>query len=55
VVDYVINKHYDAYVGLNWSEVADGLASGFPGTPGKDAITGSQNQTTAMVGFRVKF
>jgi predicted porin len=55
VVDYVINKHYDAYVGLNWSEVTDGLASGFPGTPGANAITGSENQITGMVGFRVKF
>jgi predicted porin len=55
VVDYMINKHYDAYVGLNWSEVTDGLASGFPGTPGKSASSGSENSTTAMVGFRVRF
>jgi predicted porin len=55
VVDYMINKHYDAYVGLNWSEVTDGLASGFPGTPGADANHGSENSTTAMVGFRVRF
>jgi hypothetical protein len=33
VVDYVINKHYDVYGGVNYSEVTDGLASGFPGTP----------------------
>jgi predicted porin len=55
VADYIINKHYDAYVGVNYSEVTDGLASGFPGTPGANATTGSQNQTTVMVGFRVKF
>ena len=28
-MDYIYNKHYDAYVGLNWSEVTDGLANGF--------------------------
>ena len=55
VVDYVINKHYDAYFGLNYSEVTDGLASGFVGTPGKAATYGSENQVTGMVGFRVKF
>jgi len=53
VVDYVINKHYDAYAGVNWSEVTDGLANGFPGTTVGTA--GSENSTTAMVGFRVKF
>lgn len=55
VVDYVINKHYDAYFGLNYSEVTDGIASGYVGTPGKSATYGSENQVTAMVGFRVKF
>jgi hypothetical protein len=29
VADYAFNKHYDAYVGLNYSEVTDGLANGF--------------------------
>jgi predicted porin len=53
VVDYVINKHYDVYAGVNWSEVTDGLANGFPGTTVGTA--GSENSTTAMVGFRVKF
>jgi predicted porin len=53
VVDYVFNKHYDAYAGVNWSEVQDGLANGFPGTTVGTA--GSENQTTFMVGFRVKF
>ena len=51
--DYIFNKHYDAYVGVNWSEVTDGLANGFPGTT--VGTQGSQNQTTFMVGFRVKF
>lgn len=54
-VDYVINKHYDAYIGVNYSEVTDGLASGFVGTPGADATSGSETQVTGMVGFRVKF
>jgi predicted porin len=53
VVDYMINKHYDAYVGVNWSEVKDGLANGFPGTTVGTA--GSENSSTAMVGFRVRF
>ena len=55
VADYVINKHYDVYFGLNYSEVTDGLANGFPGTPGANATTGSENEVTGMVGFRVKF
>ena len=58
VADYMINKHYDAYVGVNWSEVQDGLASGYIGTPGHGTdgtITGSENSTTVMVGFRVRF
>ena len=53
VADYVINKHYDVYGGLNWSEVTDGLANGFVGTT--VGTSGSEKQTTAMVGFRVKF
>ena len=52
VVDYVINKHYDVYGGVNWSEVTDGLANGFPGTTVGTA--GSENQTTVMWGFRIK-
>jgi predicted porin len=55
VVDYIINKHYDVYGGVNYSEVTDGLASGFVGTPGANATTGSENEVTVMVGFRVKF
>jgi predicted porin len=52
VVDYVINKHYDVYGGVNWSEVTDGLANGFVGTT--VGTSGSENQTTVMWGFRVK-
>ena len=53
VVDYVINKHYDVYGGINYSEVTDGLANGYPGTTVGTA--GSENEATVMVGFRVKF
>jgi predicted porin len=53
VVDYVINKHYDVYGGVNYSEVTDGLANGFVGTT--VGTSGSENEVTVMVGFRVKF
>jgi predicted porin len=53
VADYAWNKHYDAYLGVNYSEVTDGLASGFPGTT--VGTSGSQSQTTGMIGFRVRF
>jgi predicted porin len=53
VADYIINKHYDVYGGVNWSEVTDGLANGFVGTTVGTA--GSENQTTIMFGFRIKF
>jgi len=52
VVDYIINKHYDIYGGVNWSEVTDGLANGFPGTT--VGTSGSQNQATIMWGFRIR-
>jgi predicted porin len=53
-VDYIINKHYDAYIGVNYSEVTDGLANGFVGTTA-NGNAGSESQTTGMVGFRIKF
>jgi predicted porin len=52
VADYIINKHYDVYGGVNWSEVTDGLANGFPGTT--VGTTGAQVQTTIMWGFRIR-
>jgi predicted porin len=52
VVDYVFNKHYDIYGGVNYSEVTDGLANGFVGTT--VGTSGSQNQTTVMFGLRVR-
>jgi predicted porin len=53
VADYVINKHYDVYGGVNYSEVTDGLANGFVGTTVGTA--GSENQTDFMWGLRIKF
>jgi predicted porin len=53
VADYVFNKHYDLYAGVNWSEVTDGLANGFVGTT--VGTSGSENQVTVMLGARVKF
>jgi predicted porin len=53
VVDYVFNKHYDLYAGVNYSDVTDGLANGFVGTT--VGTSGSENQVTFMFGGRVKF
>ena len=54
VVDYAFDKHFDLYAGVNWSEVKAGLANGFVGTTA-DGTTGSENQTTTMVGGRLRF
>jgi predicted porin len=53
-VDYTFNKHYDVYTGVNYSTVTNGLANGFVGTT-SNGTTGSETQTTVMVGFRIKF
>jgi len=53
VADYIINKHYDLYGGVNYSEVTDGLANGFVGTT--VGTSGSENQVTVMWGLRIKF
>jgi predicted porin len=53
VVDYIFNKHYDIYGGVNYSQVTDGLANGFVGTTA--GTSGSEAQTTVMWGVRVKF
>jgi predicted porin len=53
VADYIINKHYDVYGGVNYSEVTKGLANGFVGTTVGTA--GSENQTNIMWGLRIKF
>ena len=51
--DYAFNKHHDAYVGVNYSHVTDGLANGFAGTT-SNGTTGSESQTTLMVGYRLR-
>jgi predicted porin len=53
VADYAFNKHHDAYVGVNYSHVTDGLANGFVGTT-SNGTTGSETQTTVMVGYRLR-
>jgi predicted porin len=51
--DYAFNKHHDAYVGVNYSHVTAGLANGFVGTT-SNGTTGSETQTTVMVGYRLR-
>ncbi len=46
LVDYTFNKHFDVYGGVSWSNVTDGVASGFVG--------GTEN-TTVVSGLRLKF
>jgi len=57
IVDKAIHKHVDLYVGVNWSEVTNGLAYGFPGNQGGAGVgtTGSQTQTGLYTGVRIKF
>jgi predicted porin len=58
VADYALNKHLDVYAGITYGRVTNGLASGFPGTPG--ALFGAAGTNTAvdttsmMTGFRIK-
>jgi len=58
VADYNLNKHLDVYAGITYGKVTNGLASGFPGTPGAKfgfAGTGTSIDTTSMMtGFRIK-
>jgi predicted porin len=58
LVDYEITKHLDIYTGATYARVTNGLASGYPGTPGAKfglAGTGTSIDTaTWMSGFRVK-
>jgi predicted porin len=51
--DYAFSKRYDAYAGVNYSRVTDGLANGFAGTT-SDGTTGSQKQATFMIGYRIR-
>jgi predicted porin len=58
LADYQITKHFDVYAGATYARVDNGLASGFPGTPGAKfgaAGTGtSVNTTSLMTGVRMK-
>jgi predicted porin len=58
LADYALNKHLDVYAGITWARVTNGLAAGFPGTPGAKfgfAGTGTAVDTTsAMTGFRIR-
>ena len=58
LVDYIVSKHFDVYAGITHAWVTNGLASGYPGTPGAKfgfAGTGtSVNTTGVMTGFRIK-
>ena len=58
LADYALNKHLDVYAGATYAKVTNGLASGFPGTPGAKfgfAGTGTSIDTaTVMTGFRIK-
>jgi predicted porin len=58
VADYWLNKHMDVYAGITYGKVTNGLASGFPGTPGAKfgfAGTGTSVDTTSfMTGLRIK-
>src|ERR1700683_1973054 len=52
-VDFAFSKRHAAPRGINYSTVADGLANGFAGTT-KDGTTGSETQTTFMIGYRIR-
>jgi len=58
LADYFITKHVDIYAGITYAKVENGLASGFPGTPGAKfgfAGTGTSVDTTSMMtGFRIR-
>lgn len=62
-VDYRFNKHFDVYGGVSWARVNDGLAYGFPGTPGAKNIGNVNFAGTAtsvdtanfVTGIRLKF
>jgi predicted porin len=67
LADYFWTKHVDLYAGVTYAKVQNGLASGFPGTPGAKASfpgfpgvgpfagTGTRVDTvSAMTGFRIR-
>ena len=61
LVDYEFNKHLDVYAGTTYGRVADGLASGFQGTPAAKAGFGtigtntSVDTTDFVTGMRLRF
>jgi|GEM_PF-608999 len=57
ILDKPIHKLVDLYLGVNWSQVTNGLAFGFPGNQGGGGVgtTGSQTQTGVYTGVRIKF
>lgn len=58
LADYNLTKHVDVYAGITYAKAQNGLASGFPGTPGAKfgfAGTGTSVDTTSMMtGFRIR-
>jgi predicted porin len=58
LADYQITKHFDVYSGVTYARVDNGLASGFPGTPGARfgaaGVGTSVNTTSLMTGIRLK-
>jgi predicted porin len=69
LVDYQFTKHFDVYAGVTYARVDDGLAAGFPGTPGTTNTCGPANNascrasgsatsvdtTSFMTGMRLRF
>jgi predicted porin len=61
LVDYEFNKHFDVFAGTTYGRVADGLASGFQGTPAAKAGFGTKGTNTSVdttdfiSGVRLKF
>ena len=51
LVDYTVNKHFDIYAGISWSEATGGLGTGFTniGSPARPSTT------VAVTGMRLKF
>ena len=57
VVDKPLFKYVDVYAGVNWSQVTNGLAWGYPKDQAGGGVgtTGKQAQTTLATGIRIKF
>ena len=61
VLDWRFARHIDMYAGVMWSQVQNGLASGFllaNGTPAGGTIVGTPNKASSYdpgVGLRYQF